>query len=222
MNPTILVIEDDKTIASLITSYLEHAGYKVISVYRWDEAMEVFKERKPHWVILDLNLPWLSGFELCTLLRKESNVPILVLSARSSEDDRVKSLEFWADDFVGKPFSWRELVARISRHLSRSWSQEQKNAIIHLWDIEIRNDEYAVFLKGNPVRFTKTEFELLVHLAHHEWQVVERKILMNEIIGYDHYLSDRTIDTHIKNIRKKLEWHVHIETIRAVGYRLTL
>lgn len=218
---TILLVEDDVTIASTLSQYLEREGYRVVNSIRGDEALADFRQASPDLVILDINLPGRTGFELCPLMRAETNAPIIMLSARASEDDKVRCLEYGADDYIPKPFSARELVARVNRHLLRSNGTKVKTDELRVGPVTISFSLYRVMNGTEEVRLTKTEFDLLAHLATHVGEVVERDTLMKEIIGYERYLSDRTIDTHIKNLRRKFEGFLDIETIRAVGYRLT-
>ncbi len=218
---TILLVEDDLTISSMLVQYLEREQYRVVLAVRGDQALAIFRETKPDLVILDINLPGMSGFELCLVMRAETHAPILMLSARASEDDKVTCLEYGADDYIPKPFSARELIARVNRHLMRSNGLKAKTEEAKVGPVTISFSLYRVTNGTEEVKLTKTEFELLSHLVIHLGEVVERETLMKEIIGYERYLSDRTIDTHIKNLRKKFDGVLDIETIRAVGYRLT-
>ncbi|MFZ4461145.1 MAG: response regulator transcription factor [Patescibacteria group bacterium] len=202
---TILLVEDDLTISTTLAQYLEHAGYRVVVVARGDEALGVFHAQKPDLVILDINLPGMTGFELCPAMRIHTNAPIIMLSARASEDDKVTCLECGADDYIPKPFSARELVARVNRHLVRSAADKPKGDEVHIGKVVVSFSLYRVTILEEEIKLTKTEFELLTHLIAHLGEVVERETLMREIIGYERYLSDRTIDTHIKNLRRKFE-----------------
>lgn len=215
----ILLVEDDTTISLMLSAYIEREGFQIDIAHDGNQAVEQF-ELGPDLVILDINLPGKSGFELVPLFRKVSKVPILMLSARSSEDDKVRCLELGADDYIPKPFSARELLARIHRHLERSLSRKTAVEELRMGNVVIIPSRLRVELSGTEVRLTKTEYEILVHFFEHSDEVVERATLMKEIIGYSKYLSDRTIDTHIKNLRKKFEGELAIETLRAVGYRI--
>lgn len=212
----ILLVEDDVTIAQMLSAYIERDGFRVDVAREGNEALGIFRSFKPDLIILDINLPGKTGFELIPLFREESDSPILMLSARSSEDDKVHCLELGADDYVPKPFSARELLARVHRHLERSAPQKNGQKTMQMGNVIIMPSRLRVELNGEEVRLTKTEFEILVHLFEHAGEVVERTTLMREIIGYERYLSDRTIDTHIKNLRKKFEGELVIETLRAV------
>jgi DNA-binding response OmpR family regulator len=221
---TILIIEDDMTISQMLSAYIEREGFQVILASDGESALQLFREQSPDLTILDINLPGRTGFELLPLFRAQSSAPILMLSARSAEDDKVKSLELGADDYIPKPFSARELVARMNRHLLRAQPTlnplVQTGEVLKLGKVRITLSKYLVEIEEEEVRLTKTEFEILAHLFRHVDEVVERETLMKEIIGYERYLSDRTIDTHIKNLRKKFEGVLSIETLRAVGYRI--
>lgn len=215
----ILLVEDDTTISQMLSAYIEREGFEIVVAHDGNQAVELFAT-KPDLVILDINLPGKTGFELIPLFRVNSTSPILMLSARSSEDDKVRCLELGADDYVPKPFSARELLARIQRHLERSGSRKASAAELRLGNVVVIPSSLRAELHGVEVKLTKTEFEILAHLLAHVGEVVERTTLMKEIIGYERYLSDRTIDTHIKNLRKKFEGELSIETLRAVGYRI--
>lgn len=215
----ILLVEDDTTISQMLSAYIEREGFEIVVAHDGNQAVELFAT-KPDLVILDINLPGKTGFELIPLFREGSTSPILMLSARSSEDDKVRCLELGADDYVPKPFSARELLARIQRHLERSGSKRVVASELRLGNVVVTPADLRAELNGVEVRLTKTEFEILAHLLAHVGEVVERTTLMKEIIGYERYLSDRTIDTHIKNLRKKFEGELSIETLRAVGYRI--
>lgn len=215
----ILLVEDDTTISHMLSAYIEREGFIIDVAHDGNQAIELF-ELQPDLVILDINLPGRSGFELISIFRAKSQSPILMLSARSSEDDKVHCLELGADDYIPKPFSARELVARMHRHLKRSVPQKSVTSELRMGQVVIMPAQLRVELSGEEVKLTKTEFEILIHLFQHAGEVVERTTLMKEIIGYERYLSDRTIDTHIKNLRKKFEGELVIETLRAIGYRI--
>lgn len=190
-----------------------------------EEAMRVFKDSGADFdlIILDLNLPKKDGFSVCSEIRRTSSVPIIILSARDGEDDKVRALELGADDYISKPFSPRELIARIGAILKRLGKQtvtDKKDPILSFETITLDIGEYILKISDDAIKVTKTEFLILAYLIEHRDHIVERETLMKEIIGYDHYLYDRTIDTHMKNLRKKIGDAATIETIRGVGYRL--
>jgi DNA-binding response OmpR family regulator len=221
--PSILLIEDDIGIVTPLQMYLEQSEFSVIHCPNGIDALSQFQKEKPSVLILDINLPGKSGIEVCREIRNMSSTPIIILSARESEDDKVTLLELGADDYVSKPFSPRELVARIHAVLKRSESKkDQKNGTkwISLGNIVLDTKSHVVTLSWEEIRLTKTEFALLEYFMKNAKWVIKRESLMKDIIGYDQYIYDRTIDTHIKNLRKKIGSSLEIETIRWVGYRI--
>ncbi len=218
----LLLIEDDSGISTPLSLYLQNAGYEVILCERWDTAEDVFQREKPAIIILDINLPGKTGIEICRDIRAKSSTPIIMLSARESEEDKVALLELGADDYVSKPFSSRELVARIAAVMKRAQAKkETKNTKeIEFWKLWIDTKNMIVMTSGVEVILTKTEFSLLEYFIKNAKGIIKRESLMKDIIGYDNYIYDRTIDTHVKNLRKKLEWSIDIETVRGVWYRV--
>lgn len=218
----ILLVEDDEGIITPLTLYLEQSGLTVVVCRDGESAVSMVKELKPTLVILDINLPGKNGVEICQDLRAFTKIPIIILSARESEEDKVTLLELGADDYVSKPFSPRELVARITAVLKRSdtpkWAKNGK--MVELGRLSLEPKNFIVRIDGNTVPFTKTEFSLLLCLVQNAQSLVKRETIMRDIIGYENYVYDRTIDTHIKNIRKKTEWVIEIETVRGIGYRI--
>lgn len=218
----ILLVEDDQGIITPLKAYLETAWHTITLCSDGGDALDTFTESKPQLIILDLNLPGKNGVEICREIRAVAKTPIIVLSARESEDDKVTLLELGADDYVAKPFSPRELVARIAAVAKRA--EEKKEAKtgknLCLRDIEVDTKNHLATLRGEELTLTKTEFAILEYLIKNSKWVIKRESLMKDIIGYENYLYDRTIDTHIKNLRKKLEGAIEIETIRGVGYRV--
>ncbi len=218
----LLLIEDDVGIITPLSAYLKQAWHTVAICNNWSHAFGAFNDEKPSLIILDINLPGKNGIEICREIRTVSKVPIIVLSARESEDDKVQLLELWADDYVSKPFSPRELVARITAVAKRAEEKKDtKNGkLLSLGTIEVDSKNHIALLSWEEIKLTKTEFSILEYLIKNAKWVIKRESLMKDIIGYDNYLYDRTIDTHIKNLRKKLEGAIEIETIRGVGYRV--
>lgn len=218
----ILLIEDDMGIVTPLLQYIVQAGYNPAHCHDGSQAIQLFHDTKPCIVILDLMLPWKNGIEICKEIRNISDVPIIVLSAKESEDDKVKLLELWADDYVSKPFSPRELMARISSILKRVDTRKKaKNGkIITFGNIVVDTKNFLVTIDSQECRLTKTEFSILEYLLKNHDTVIKRESLMKNIIGYDNYVYDRTIDTHVKNIRKKLWDSMTIETIRWIGYKI--
>ncbi len=221
--PKVLLIEDDDGIITPLSLYIEQSGYDIALCKDGSDALDIFHAEKPDIIILDINLPGKNGLEVCREVRLESETPIIVLSARESEDDKVTLLELGADDYVSKPFSPRELMARISAVIKRS-EQKRKNPkvskMLEFGKLQIDGKNYSVLMSGEEVRLTKTEFSILEYFVKNAKNVIKRDALMKDIIGYDNYLYDRTIDTHVKNIRKKLDGAIEIETVRGIGYRV--
>lgn len=220
--PKILLIEDDIGIITPLSLYIEQTGYSVIICQNGNDALALFQSEKPILIILDINLPWKNGIEICGEIRAISDTPIIVLSARESEDDKVMLLGLWADDYVSKPFSPRELMARVANIIKRVESRKKikTNKLLSLGDILIDSKNFTVEVSGKLTKLTKTEFAILEYFAKNTNNVIKRESLMKDIIGYDNYIYDRTIDTHVKNLRKKIWESIEIETIRGIGYRI--
>ena len=222
----ILLIEDDSGIVKSLSLYLTQSDIQVDVAHDGEEAMNIFTNS---WIlfdliILDLNLPKKDGFSVCTEIRETSIIPIIILSARDNEDDKVQALELGADDYISKPFSPRELMARIGailKRLNKKNLTEKKEPILSFGTLSLDREEYILKIGEEAIKATKTEFLILAYLIEHTDHIVERDTLMKEIIGYDHYLYDRTIDTHMKNLRKKIGDTANIETVRWIGYRIT-
>ncbi len=220
--PKSLLVEDDEGIVTPLSLYMEQSWYDVVICRDGSQAVDVFHTEKPTIIILDINLPNKSGLEICSQIRQASEAPIIVLSARESEDDKVTLFELGADDYVSKPFSPRELIARMAAVIKRT--EQRKKAkpqkILQFWLLEIDGKSFSVLYRGQDIRLTKTEFAILEYFIKNAKVVIRREALMKDIMGYDNYLYDRTIDTHVKNLRKKLWDALDIETIRWVGYRV--
>lgn len=214
--PKILLIEDDVGIITPLSLYIEQSGYAIAICQSGNDAIQIFNSEKPSLVILDINLPGKNGIEICKEIRSNSETPIIILSARESEDDKVMLLGLGADDYVSKPFSPRELMARIATILNRIENRKKikTNKILTLGNITIDTKNFVVEVAGNPIKLTKTEFAILEYFAKNTNNVIKRESLMKDIIGYDNYVYDRTIDTHVKNLRKKIGESFEIETIR--------
>lgn len=215
----ILIIEDDTWISASLKLYLENSNFEVFVHNEWLYAIDKINELKPDIIILDLNLPWKNGIDITKEYRLNWAIPIIMLTARSSELDRINWLEIWADDYIAKPFSPRELLARINTIMRRLHDNnlEIKDSTI---DIEIDDNKKIVKRKWKIITLTANEYDLLKKLIDENWAIVSRETIMRDIIWYDNYLYDRTIDTHIKNLRKKLDWKDLILTIRWEGYRI--
>ncbi|ABB15742.1 MULTISPECIES: response regulator transcription factor [Carboxydothermus] len=223
----ILVVDDEAPIVELIKFNLEREGYKVLEAYDGIRALEIVKKELPDLVILDIMLPGMSGLEVCKNIRnneKTAEIPIIMLSARGEEVDKILGLELGADDYMVKPFSPRELVARVKARLRRLEGREgKKEGIIKIKDIVIDQEKFAVYVKGKKMDFTPKEFELLKLLASNPGKVFTREYLLEKIWGYEFLGDTRTVDVHIRHIRQKIEDNpadpVYIETVRGVGYR---
>jgi DNA-binding response OmpR family regulator len=225
---TVLTIEDDPAILRGLADNLRFEGYDVITASDGETGYHLQKERKPDLIVLDLMLPRMSGFELCRKLRGEGiQTPILMLTARSEEPDRVLGLDLGADDYVTKPFSVRELMARVRALLRRSQpGAEGAPALpneLRFGQVEIDFLSYEARLNGKPVEMTRKEFAVLRYLASRAGQVVTRDDLLNEVWGYESYPSSRTVDNHVAGLRAKLERDPsqpeHIKTVHGVGYK---
>lgn len=218
----LLIIEDDIWISNSLKLYLENSSINVDLENSWLYWVEKILNWNYDLIILDLNLPGKDWITICQEVREKSNIPIIMLTAKNSELDKIMWLENGADDYVSKPFSPRELLARINTILRRTSqnSKEETGNILRFQDIEIDTEKIIVLKNSKEIPFTKNEFEILKKIILEDGKMVERETLMKDIIGYDNYAFDRTIDTHIKNIRKKLENKDIILTIRWLWYRL--
>ena len=218
----ILIVEDDPDIVEMISYNLKKEGYKTLSVFNGEEAIDVAKKELPNLIILDLMLPGMDGLEVCFILRKNeptAHIPIIMLTAKSQEADKVVGLELGADDYITKPFSPRELIARIKAVLRR-YKKVSAKEIIEADDLVIDSLKHKVMVFGKPISLTATEFKLLEFMAKRAGVVLSREKILDSVFGYDCAIYDRTIDTHIKSLRKKLgKARGYIETIRGVGYR---
>ena len=214
---SILLIDDDQWIVDSLVLYLRESEFEVYTCMRGDEAVDVFRKIKPDVIILDINLPGQDGLTILRTLRAESSIPILMLSARDDQNNIGTSFELEADDYIGKPFSPKEVVMRIRAVLRRWTGQSSKEGIIYR-DLKLVESELKVLRWNQDAILTKSEFQLLKYIIAHEWKVVSRDDLMREIMGYANFLYDRTIDTHIKNIRHKIGDDV-ILTVRGIGYK---
>ena len=219
----IMICDDQIMIHETLGMYLENEGYEHVSAMDGEEALQKFETEKPDLIILDIMMPKLSGTDVCRKLREKSRVPIIMLTAKGEEIDRILGLELGADDYIVKPFSPREVVARIKAVLRRT-SEQQSNddGRVTLNGLVIDIKSYTVTLKGQPVICTPKEIEILYMLASNPGQVFTREQLLNKVWGYDFAGETRTVDTHIKRIRAKLDntglnWS--IKTIYGVGYK---
>jgi two-component system response regulator MtrA len=215
-----LVIEDDDAIGALVGAYLEQAGFDVVRECTGAGGLDSAQRQQPRVVVLDLGLPDFDGFELCRRLRDSADVPILILTARDEEADRIIGLELGADDYVTKPFSPRELVARVRAVLRRVDPMPPDTQSMELGDLRIDLRSRTVTVDGTIVELRTLEFELLAELARHAGQVVSRDRLLDRVWGVSFAGGTRTVDVHVAQLRKKLGRRQQIKTVRGVGYRL--
>lgn len=220
----ILVVDDEPKIVEVVKSYLENAGYEVRIAYSGQQALELFEETRPSLVILDLMLPDIAGEEVCEVIRKKSRVPIIMLTARIDEESVLRGLNTGADDYVTKPFSPRQLMARVAAVLRRAGHEGGASVVsFNDNDLIVDTENRSVMKAGSEVGLTPKEFKLLVTLMGHPRKVFTRDELITLVMGYDYEGYDRIIDTHIKNIRQKIETDpknpAYILTIHGVGYR---
>jgi len=228
MSTKILIVDDEPPIIDMLSYNLKRAHYEVIVAWDGEQALELARREQPDLIILDLMLPRLDGLEVCRTLRRERDVPIIMLTARDAEVDRVVGLELGADDYVVKPFSVRELVARVKNVLRRTAPQpvEALPAPIRVGGLVIDTARHEARLGGVELQLTALEFELLHTLARHAGQVLRREQLLDQVWGYDYHGDLRVVDAAIKRLRAKLRYAAPgtklIETTRGVGYKLTL
>lgn len=223
MSKKILVVDDEPQIVKVLQAYLEKAGYQVLTAADGTAALTLFRREKPDFLILDLNLPGMDGFDVCKAVRRESNLPILMLTARVEEADRLIGLELGADDYVIKPFSPREVVARVRTIFRRTTAEAPQPEIVQAGDLRIDLDQHTVHLGERAIELTPTEFDILVTLAKQPRRVFSRLQIMEQAQGDAFEGYERTIDAHIKNIRLKLEPNprkpVYIQTVFGLGYK---
>ena len=219
----VLIVDDDPGIVKVVRAYLEQAGYDVLAAYDGKKAMQIARHDRPDVVILDLMLPEMDGWDVCRALRKESDVPIIMLTARVEESDKLVGLELGADDYVTKPFSPRELVARVRSVLRRAQGLPSKPERISQGDITIDLSRHAVDVRGESVDLTPTEFDLLATLMEDPGRAFTRSQLLELVQGYAYEGYERTIDVHIKNLRQKVEADPrsprYVKTVYGIGYK---
>lgn len=220
---TVLIVDDEANIIELARMYLESEGYQVIAATDGASALKLWREQQPTLIVLDLMLPELDGWEVCKRIRAESDVPIIMLTARSDDIDKIVGLELGADDYVTKPFNPRELAARVRAVLRRTQSAPARagNRPLVLADLRIDPERREVTVAGRPVTLRAKEFDLLRTLVEHAGRVLSREQLLDLVWGYDFYGETRTVDVHIGHLRHKLaDSQVKIETVWGIGYKL--
>jgi DNA-binding response OmpR family regulator len=222
----ILLVDDEQAVQTLLTYPLRRDGYEVIAATDGQEALRRFSEQRFDLVVLDLMLPKLDGIEVCRRMRSRSQVPIIMLTAKGDEIDKVVGLEMGADDYITKPFSMREFRSRVKAALRRSRMPGSQQAVaepIHSGDLHIDFERRAVTVRGEPVRLTYVEFEILAALARAPGRVLSRETLLEHVWGDSDYRDQRTVDVHIRHLREKIERESrspeYLLTVRGVGYR---
>jgi len=220
----VLVVDDDIKTVELVKLYLERDGYRVLTAYDGVEALRLAREGHPDLIVLDLMLPGIDGLQVCRTLRQESDVPIIMLTAKTTDQDKLTGLGLGADDYVTKPFSPRELAARVRAVLRRLPGERGPDRIQH-GELTVDFTKYEAFLAGRPLNLTTVEFKLLGVLAKEPGRVFSRAQLIEKALGYDFEGFDRTIDVHILNLRRKLEADPshprYIKTVYGAGYKLS-
>ena len=229
MSKKILIVEDELTLQETIAYNLKHQGYEVFTASDGDAAIAIAKESEPDLILLDIMLPGMDGFEVCRILRKDMIVPILMLTARDDEIDRVVGLEVGADDYLTKPFSMRELIARVKALLRRMRIMQSKNenAEQHktheFSNLVIDESRHEVSLDDKPLNLKPKEYDLLLYLARHRGLILSREQILEEVWGWDYFGDSRTVDVHIRWLREKIEKDPakpkRVITIRSAGYR---
>lgn len=216
----ILIVEDDMDIQELLREFLKEAGYEVASASDGIEAMELFAKNKYDLILLDIMLPKIDGFGVCELIRKQSQVPIIMLTALGGEEEQIRGLDLQVDDYITKPFSVPILIRKIAAVLRRSGqTQEEGHKTISYQNLLLDLDNYTAMVDGTAYELTQREFEVLRELLTHQGRIMTRQNLLDKLWRYDFYGDERVVDTHIKNLRKKLGIEF-IQTVRGVGYKI--
>jgi two-component system response regulator RegX3 len=225
LSAKILLVEDEAALAESVSYNLSRDGFAVVHASDGELALDRFRAERPQLVILDLMLPKLSGLDVCRAIRRDSDVPILILTAKDSEADKVAGLELGADDYVTKPFSMRELISRVRAHLRRAEMGYVGSGDARLvgGPVEMLPESHDVSVRGEPVSLTPKEFELLELLLVRKGRLLTRRFLIEEIWGMDYVGDTKTLDVHIKRLRQKVEREPHhpehIRTVRGLGYK---
>lgn len=224
---TVLIVEDDPSVSQLMRLYLIQDGHRVMTAEDGVKAVEMARQRRPSLILLDLMLPGMSGEEVCSTLRKESNVPIIMVTARVEEEDRLAGLDMGADDYIAKPFSPRELAARVRAVLRRTAREEARDhesgGMLVVDEVSVDLNGRTVMVNGTTVTLTPTEYRLLTYFMESAGRTVSRDQIIQNAFGYEFEGFDRTVDTHISNLRRKIEAPdgavKHLATVYGVGYR---
>ncbi len=221
---TVLVVDDERNIVQLARLYLSNEGYAVETAYNGVEAIEKMKTRHPDLIVLDLMMPGMDGWEVCRRLRKDSDIPIIILTARTDDVDKIIGLELGADDYITKPFNPRELVARVKAVLRRYQPTERSTRKLAAGDVEVDLDRREVSVAGKLVSLRAKEFDLLTAFVKQVGVVLDRERLLNTVWGYDYVGDTRTIDVHVTWLRDKISGSesVKIQTVWGVGYKMVV
>ena len=219
MGATILIVEDDRNIGNLVRTYLERDGYRVVWVRSGEEGLAELQRQRPGLVVLDVGLPGIDGFEVCRRVRDLGETPVIMLTARDEEVDRVLGLELGADDYVPKPFSPRELVARVKAVLRRTQPRPPSD-VLTLGEVELRRGAREASRSGAPLDLTMKEFDLLACFLDNAGLALSREQLLEQVWGLEFPGGTRTVDQHVAQLRAKLDGALTIETLRGVGYKL--
>ena len=219
----VLIVDDNKDIVALLREYALNESYTVVSAYDGEEALEKFKNENPDIILLDIMIPKIDGFEVCRKIRSESNIPIIMITARGEDFEKIMGLEIGADDYIVKPFSPAEVIARIKAIMRRLNGNDSSNNTISESNLNVNIDSYEVKIDNSEVMLTKKEVEILWLFLNNKNKVFTRDNLLESIWGYDYFGDIRTVDSHIKRLRAKLDKHNHenweIKTIWGVGYK---
>lgn len=216
--PNILVCEDEERLRKLIIKYLINEGYNTIEASNGKEALDFYFDQSFDLIILDIMMPEYDGWSVCRTIRNESNIPIIMLTARSEESDRIFGFELGADDYVTKPFSMKELMMRVKALLKRAKNMTQEETV--LGELVINTKAHRIFIKGQEIDLSPKEYDLLLYFSQNKDLAVTRENILDKVWGYDYFGDLRTVDTHVKRLRKKMQnAGVKIETVRGIGYR---
>ncbi len=216
----ILIVEDDLAIQALLHDFIQEAGYEVVLASDGVEALSLFSEQDFDLILLDIMLPKIDGYGVCEVMRKKSDVPIVMLTALDGEQNQIKGLDLQVDDYITKPFSMPILIRKIAAVLRRTSKQGEPSRTISYKNLMLDLEAYRAYIENDAVDLTPREFEILRELLTHQGKILTRQNLLQMLWKYEFFGDERIIDTHIKNLRKKLDRADYIETIRGVGYRI--
>ena len=224
MSRKILIVDDDRKTVDLLRLYLEKDGYQVLAAHDGRQALDLTRQRRPDLIVLDLMLPNVDGLDVCRILRAESATPIIMLTARTTEDDKLLGLDLGADDYITKPFSPREVVARVRVVLRRAGEERAKGPeSVRFRDLAVDFVSHTARMRGEPLRLTPKEFKLLEMLVKQPGRAWSRLELLEQVFGFDYEGFERTVDVHVMNLRKKIERDParpeYIQTVYGVGYK---